>query len=154
MAQRKDLSGDACPVARTVDLVGDRWSLLILRDAFDGVRRFGAFQRNLGIARNMLTDRLRMLVEAEVLGVAPASDGSAYQEYVLTDKGRALFPLIVAMQQWGEAHLFAPGEAHSMLIERRSGRQVVEMTPRTQGGRPLRHEDTVVRKIGADDGGA
>jgi DNA-binding HxlR family transcriptional regulator len=148
------MSGDACPVARTVDVVGDRWSLLILRDAFDGVRRFGEFQRNLGIARNMLTDRLRMLVDAGVLAVAPASDGSAYQEYVLTEKGGELFPMIVAMQQWGEAHLFAPGEAHSTLVERRSGRQVVAMTPRTHGGRPLRHEDTAVRKIGSDEHGA
>jgi DNA-binding HxlR family transcriptional regulator len=145
------MSGETCPVARTVDVVGDRWSLLILRDAFDGVRRFGEFQRNLGIARNMLTDRLRMLVDAGVLAVAPASDGSAYQEYVLTAKGGELFPMIVAMQQWGEAHLFGPGEAHSTLVERRSGRQVGAMTPRTHGGRPLRHEDTAVRKIGSDD---
>ncbi|WP_196050165.1 winged helix-turn-helix transcriptional regulator, partial [Burkholderia pseudomallei] len=67
MARRRDMSDDACPVARAVDAVGDRWSLLIVRDAFDGVRRFSEFQRNLGIARNMLADRLKTLVEAGVL---------------------------------------------------------------------------------------
>lgn len=92
------MSDDACPVARAVDAVGDRWSLLIVRDAFDGVRRFSEFQRNLGIARNMLADRLKTLVEAGVLAAAPASDGSAHHEYVLTDKGRALFPVVVALR--------------------------------------------------------
>ncbi len=144
------MSGDACPVARTVDVVGDRWSLLIVRDAFDGARRFGEFQRSLGIARNMLTDRLRMLVDVGVLAAAPASDGSAYQEYVLTDKGRALFPVIVALRQWGEAHLFAPGEPYAPMVERRSGRPIVSMAPRTHGGRPLQPEDAVVEKIGPE----
>jgi DNA-binding HxlR family transcriptional regulator len=72
-----------------------------VRDAFDGMRRFGEFQESLGIARNILTDRLRLLVEAGVLDVAPASDGTAYQEYVLTPKGEALFPVIVTLRQWG-----------------------------------------------------
>ncbi len=82
----------------------------IVRDAFDGVRRFGAFQESLDIARNILTDRLRLLVEAGVLDVVPASDGSAYQEYVLKPKGEALFPVIVTLRKWGEANLFARGE--------------------------------------------
>ncbi len=76
-----------CPVARSADLLGDRWALLVIRDAFDGITRFGDFQRSLGAARNILSDRLRRLVEAGILQLQPASDGSAYQEYVLTAAG-------------------------------------------------------------------
>ncbi|AOJ67773.1 MULTISPECIES: winged helix-turn-helix transcriptional regulator [Burkholderia] len=151
MARRRDMSADACPVARAVDAVGDRWSLLIVRDAFDGVRRFTEFQRSLGIARNMLADRLKTLVDTGVLAAAPASDGSAHHEYVLTDKGRALFPVVVALRQWGEARLFAADEPRSRLVERRSGRPVAAMAPRTHGGRVLRPEDAFVDKLGTDD---
>lgn len=92
-----------CPVARSADLLGDRWALLVIRDAFDGITRFGDFQRSLGAARNILSDRLRRLVEAGILQLQPASDGSAYQEYVLTAAGLELFPLLVALRQWGSA---------------------------------------------------
>lgn len=88
MVKRTRLPDAECPVARSLDAIGDWWSLLIVRDAFDGIRRFGEFQRNLGMAKNILSARLRTLVEHGVLEVIPASDGSAYQEYVLTDKGR------------------------------------------------------------------
>ena len=76
------------------------WTLLIVRDAFDGVRRFGAFQKNLGIAKGVLTARLKEMVERGVMTVTPASDGTAYQEYVLTEKGRDLFAVVVALRQW------------------------------------------------------
>ena len=95
--KRKSFREAECPVARTLDAIGDWWSLLIIRDAFDGISRFSQFQQNLGIAKGMLTTRLRDLVEAGVLGLAPASDGSAYQEYVLTEKGRRLFLVIVSL---------------------------------------------------------
>ncbi len=88
MPPRKPLSKEPCPVARTVDLIGDRWSLLIVRDAFDGIRRFGDFQQSLGMARNMLTDRLQKLVGAGILARQDASDGTAYQEYVRYAAGR------------------------------------------------------------------
>lgn len=91
-----------CPVARTLNLIGDRWSLLIIRDTFDGIRRFKDFQQNLGVARNILSDRLKKLTDAGVLEMKPASDGTAYQEYVLTDKGEHLFTVIVALRQWGK----------------------------------------------------
>jgi len=139
-------TAEPCPVARALDVVGDRWSLLILRDAFDGVRRFGEFQRSLGIARNILADRLRKLVEQQVLEVLPASDGSAYEEYGLTDKGAALFRVIVGLRQWGEDHLFAQGEAHSVLVEKKSGAPVGRMELRGRNGRALQAADTVVKK--------
>lgn len=87
MARRKSLKEDACPMARTLDILGDRWSLLIVRDAFDGMKRFGEFQQSLGVAKNILADRLKNLVNEGVLSQAPASDGSLYQEYLLTPRG-------------------------------------------------------------------
>jgi DNA-binding HxlR family transcriptional regulator len=149
MAKRKSLRTDDCPVARAVDLVGDRWSMLIIRDAMDGISRFGDFQRNLGVARNILSDRLSALVEDGLLAVQPASDGSAYQEYVLTSTGESLFPAIVALRQWGERHLFAPGEAHSTLVEKTTGKRVTTMHPHDHEGKVLKATHTVVKKLAA-----
>jgi DNA-binding HxlR family transcriptional regulator len=147
MAKRKTMKHDACPVARAADVVGDRWAMLVVRDAFDGIRRFSDFQRNLGVARNILSDRLGMLVEEGILAVQPASDGSSYQEYVLTAKGEELFPVVVALRQWGERQLFGKGEAHSVLVETASGKPVAAMLPHDRAGRVLKPADTTVKKI-------
>lgn len=136
-----------CPVGRALDVIGDRWSLLIVREAFDGVSRFGDFQRELGVARNILTDRLRKLVDAGILLSQPAADGSAYQAYVLTPRGEGLFPIVVALRQWGEKHLFARGEKYSRLIDIGTGRPVPLMTPRTGEGRSLSASETRVKKV-------
>ncbi|MFI5425867.1 winged helix-turn-helix transcriptional regulator [Aeromicrobium sp. UC242_57] len=93
-----------CPVARAVDLVGDKWSLLILRDAFDGARSFTEFHRRLGVARNILTERLRKLTECGVLAHQVAESGKR-REYVLTDSGHDLLVAIVALRQWGASCL-------------------------------------------------
>ncbi|MBN4664266.1 helix-turn-helix transcriptional regulator [Pandoraea nosoerga] len=135
---------DTCPVARTVDVIGDRWSLLIVRDAFDGVRRFGDFLRSLGVARSMLATRLRALVDAGILAVQPASDGTSYQEYVLTPQGRELFTLIVALRQWGEKHRFGRREPHSTLVDTRTGEPLADLWPTTADGQPVAPEDTQV----------
>lgn len=100
MPAREKMKNETCPVARSVDIIGDRWSLLIVRDAFDGIRRFSDFQRSLGMARNILSDRLHKLVNSGILTMQSASDGTAYQEYVLTAKGERLFPVVVALRQW------------------------------------------------------
>lgn len=147
MPRRKPISDEPCPVARSVDLIGDRWSLLIVRDAFDGMRRFGDFQRSLGVARNILSDRLRKLVDAGVLKTQDASDGTAYQEYVLTAKGESLFPVVVALRQWGERHLFERGERHSELIDKRTGEPVLHMEPQAKDGSVLPPAVTEVRKV-------
>ncbi|KAF1051329.1 MAG: putative HTH-type transcriptional regulator [Stenotrophomonas maltophilia] len=144
-------SANPCPVARSLDLIGDRWCLLIIRDAFDGIRRFGDFQRSLGVARNILADRLRRLVEAQVLLTRPTAEGSAYQEYVLSERGERLFPLVVALRQWGEAHLFAPGEAHSQLLDRERQLPLAPLQPCDAEGRPVLAGQTYVRKLGAPD---
>lgn len=92
-------------MARTLDLVGEWWTLLILRDALGGVTRFSEFQQSLGMAKNILASRLRKLVDNGILELKPASDGSAYQEYVITEKGRSLTGVVAALRDWGEKHL-------------------------------------------------
>ena len=130
-----------CPVARSLDAIGDGWSLLIIRDAFDGIRRFGEFQRSLGMAKNILSTRLRSLVAHGVLEVVPASDGSAYQEYALTDKGYGLFNVIIGLRQWGEGFFYGAGEAHSVMVDRAQGEPLRALELRSADGRLLGPED-------------
>lgn len=136
-----------CPVARAVDVIGDRWSLLIVRDAFDGISRFSDFRRNLGLARNILASRLRDLVNAGILEVVPARDGSTYYEYALTEKGRELFSLIVALRQWGEEHLFEEGEPRSVLLDTKYERPLRRLEVADANGHTLTPSDAFVRKV-------
>src|SRR3954451_7206267 len=93
-----------CSAARTLETVGERWTLLIVRDALLGVRRFDDFQRSLGIARNVLTDRLGRLVDEGVLERRAYSEKPLRHEYRLTDKGRDLWPVVHALVSWGDRH--------------------------------------------------
>ena len=115
--KRTTFGTDACAIARAVDAIGDWWSLLIVRDALGGKRRFGEFQKSLGLAKNILTVRLRKLVDAGILVIEPASDGSAYKEYVLTEKGERLHVTMVALWQWGEDFAFSPNETAPRLMD-------------------------------------
>lgn len=147
MVKRTRFDDADCPVARSVDAIGDWWSLLIVRDAFDGSRRFNEFQRSLGVAKNILAARLRDLVANEILETTPISEGSPYQEYKLTEKGRALFPVIVALRQWGEAFSFADSEPHSELLDRRDGRPLAPLEVHAHDGRLLTPDDVAVAKL-------
>jgi DNA-binding HxlR family transcriptional regulator len=133
--KRKCLEDSDCPIARTLDVIGDWWSLLIVRDAFLGKRRFSEFQKSLGLAKNILCARLQKLVSHGVLTTAPASDGSAYQEYQLTEKGRGLYKVLVALRQWGEENLFEKQELDLLLVDRKHGRRVKSLELRAQDGR-------------------
>ncbi|MBF6413776.1 winged helix-turn-helix transcriptional regulator [Nocardia cyriacigeorgica] len=135
-----------CPVARALDLVGDRWSLLVIRDAMDGARSFTEFQRRTGIARNILTDRLRKLVDHGLLTQRTAPSGRR-QEYVLTEAGRDLFAVIVALRQWGERHAFGPGESRSSLVDEH-GTPVPPLAPAAANGSPLGPDNTRVLRVG------
>ncbi|MEC9244908.1 helix-turn-helix domain-containing protein [Nitratireductor rhodophyticola] len=152
MVKRTSHKDADCPVARPLDAIGDWWSLLIIRDAFDGLKRFGEFQKSLGLAKNILSARLKNLVNHGILDTIPASDGSAYQEYVLTEKGRGLFPLLVALRQWGEDHFFRPDESHVTLLDRETGQPVRRLELRSQDGRLLEPEDTVVKRAPPPEG--
>jgi len=146
--KRTSLESAECPIARALDAIGDWWSLLIIRDALRGMRRFGEFQKSLGLAKNILAARLRTLMGHGILELAPASDGSAYQEYVLTEKGRGLFPVLVALRQWGDAHYFEPGEVTTELVDRKRGRPVRTLELRAEDGRLLGPADTELRRLG------
>ncbi|MFD3927854.1 winged helix-turn-helix transcriptional regulator [Streptomyces sp. NPDC058614] len=101
-----------CPLARTLEVVGERWTLMIIRDAFYGVRRFGDFATQLGIPRAVLTNRLKSLVQEDVL--TREDDGVGGIEYRLTDKGVALWPVVHALMNWGEA-FYSPNGTKRVL---------------------------------------
>jgi DNA-binding HxlR family transcriptional regulator len=107
MALPKDYAGQRCSLSRALEIVGERWTLLILRDAFFGVRRFGDFAAHLGVPRAVLTERLESLREADVLAEAPGSHG--YREYVLTEKGVSLWPVVRDLLSWGDEYCSANG---------------------------------------------
>ncbi|MBA2743260.1 MAG: helix-turn-helix transcriptional regulator [Chthoniobacterales bacterium] len=144
MAKRKSHRKARCPVARPLDAIGDRWSLLIVRDAFEGMKRFGEFQESLGVAKNILSNRLKKLVEHGVLDALSATDGRPRHEYVLTAKGRGLFPLLVALRQLGEDFFFNPGERLVLLVDKRSGHPVRRVVVHSHGGQIVGHEETLV----------
>ncbi|MGY4312369.1 winged helix-turn-helix transcriptional regulator [Bradyrhizobium sp. JR3.5] len=143
--KRTSLAGDSCPVARALDVFGDWWSLLIIRDASLGRRRFGEFQASLGLAKNILTTRLRTLVERGILKMVPASDGSAYQEYVLTPKGHGIFPILVALRQWTEEFDDHPDEIATIMVDRDKGKPVKKLALLSQDGRVLGAADTTLK---------
>ncbi|UVJ45614.1 helix-turn-helix transcriptional regulator [Pseudomonas sp. LS1212] len=147
MAKQESLECSECPVARTLEAIGDRWSLMIIRDAFDDIRRFSEFQKSLGLAKNILASRLKALVELGVFEVQPASDGSAYKEYALTEKGRSVFPIVVSMRQWGERYMFGAGEIHSILLDNDHDRPVEVIEVRSAQGKMLGPQDCHRRRI-------
>jgi DNA-binding HxlR family transcriptional regulator len=142
--RRKSFENSACTIARALDVIGDWWSLLIVRDAMGGIRRFNEFQRSLEIPKNILTNRLKALVEHEILELLPAADGSAYQEYVLTERGRALMPVIVALSQWGSQYLFETGEQESAPVDFKAQRPLRKIELRSHDGRALKAKDIFV----------
>jgi DNA-binding HxlR family transcriptional regulator len=143
--KRTSLEHADCPIARSLDVFGDWWSLLIIRDALLGRRRFGEFRKSLGLAKNILATRLRALVDRGILKTAPASDGSAYQEYVPTPKGRGVFPIMVALRQWAEEFDAHPEEIATILVDREKGRPVRKLELYSQDGRLLGAADTALK---------
>jgi DNA-binding HxlR family transcriptional regulator len=102
--ERKSFEKMRCSVAQCLEVIGEWWSMLIVRDAFLGIRRFDDFQSRLGIARNVLAQRLAKLVDAGILDKRAYQDNPPRYDYVLTDKGRDLWPVLTAMRQWGDRH--------------------------------------------------
>jgi DNA-binding HxlR family transcriptional regulator len=145
MVKRTSFESDECPIARALDVIGDWWSLLIIRDALFGVRRFSEFQKRLGLAKNILAVRLRALVDQGILKMAPASDGSAYQEYVLTPKGHGIFPILVALRQWSEEFDARPEEIATILVDKEKGRPVRKLELYSEDGRLLTAADTSLK---------
>lgn len=126
-----------CPIAQTLELVGEWWTLLIIRNAFCGMCRFDDFQRHLDISSNILSARLQRLVASGILLRQPAPDDGRAVEYTLTDKGRALYPVLLALTQWGETWAPHPDGARLQLHERASGQPVAGLAAVTHDGRCL-----------------
>jgi DNA-binding HxlR family transcriptional regulator len=151
-----------CPIARSLDKVGEWWSILILRDALHGLTRFDEFRKSLGIAPNMLTRRLNALVEAGLLERRRYSERPPRDEYLLTEAGRDFQPVIHGLLAWGNKHFAPEGasvllvdaetglEADPVLVDRRSGRQIKEpefkLAPGPAAGERVR------RKLGFANG--
>lgn len=125
-----------CPIARSLERVGEWWSILILRDAFNGLTRFDEFQKNLNIAPNMLTRRLNGLVESGLLEKRQYNDKPPRHEYVLTERGRDFRPVILALLAWGNRH-FAPEGESVMLADRATGERVEPILVDAATGRPI-----------------
>ncbi|MFF8697156.1 winged helix-turn-helix transcriptional regulator [Streptomyces sp. NPDC015144] len=117
MPQRTSLAGADCAIAQALDVVGDWWTLLIVRDTARGVHRFDALQEELGVSRKVLTERLRLLVDAGVLAREPYQDRPPRYEYRLTPRGRALLPVLIALQDWGDTWLLGEGETMATAEE-------------------------------------
>ena len=125
-----------CPIARSLERVGEWWSILILRDALQGLARFDQFQQSLDIAPNMLTRRLKSLVEAGLLERRRYSDRPPRYEYLLTERGRDFRPVIVALYAWGNKH-FAPEGASVVLVDAETRRKADPVLVDRLSGRPL-----------------
>jgi DNA-binding HxlR family transcriptional regulator len=121
-----DYNGQVCSIAGALEVVGERWSLLIVRDVFLGLRRFDEIQANLGIARNVLQKRLTRLLEQDVLERRPYQERPPRYEYRLTEKGLDLWPTIVALMQWGDEHAAGPAGPPVVLEHRGCGGAVDE----------------------------
>ena len=134
--QRTSFEDINCSVAQCLEVVGDWWSMLIVRDAFLGVRRFDDFQARLGISRNILNQRLTKLVGAGVLARVPYQEHPPRSEYRLTDKGRDLWPVLTALRQWGDRWA-APGGAPLEMRHASCGRVVEAVAVCSDCGEPL-----------------
>jgi len=128
-----------CSLAQTLDVIGERWTLLVLRDAFFGARRFEQFQKSLGIARNILTARLNRLVEEGILDKRPVEAGRF--EYVLTEKGLDLQPVLLAMTHWGDRYKPHAKGKRIIFVDRESGRPIQRMAAHSEDGRVLKPRD-------------
>src|SRR5436190_2625773 len=135
---KRDYEGQNCSIARALEVVGERWTLLIVRDVFLGVRRFDALQENLGVARNVLTDRLNRLVEEGILERVRYSERPERYEYRLTRKGRELEIALIGLRQWGDKYV---SEKPPRLLRRKADRKPVVAALVPKGAPVLRPEE-------------
>jgi DNA-binding HxlR family transcriptional regulator len=138
---RRDYPGQNCSIARALEVVGERWTLLIIRDAFLGRSRFEEFQESLGIARNVLTDRLNRLVEEGILERVRYSERPERYEYRLTDKGRELGVALAGLRQWGDRYL---SEKPPRVLRRRADRKPVVAALVPKGAKAVRPDEVEI----------
>ena len=135
--KRTDFASWPCSIARSVDLLGDWWTPLVLKEAFLGVRRFDEMQRSLGIGRNVLTQRLRRLVDEGLLERVRYQERPDRYEYVLTDKGRDFYPVLAAMAAWGDRWLAGDDGPPIVLRHKTCGQEMHAQVVCSECGDPL-----------------
>jgi DNA-binding HxlR family transcriptional regulator len=139
--KRGRIANKECSIARAMAIVGDRWSILLLREAYYGVKRFDEFEYYVGVAPNILSNRLKKLVDAGVMSRIPLPEHAGRHEYVLTEKGRAFFPTYLALKRWGDDWLAEPEGPQVVFYDRASGREIDYPDLLAPDGKPLRLED-------------
>jgi DNA-binding HxlR family transcriptional regulator len=135
--KKTDLAQAGCAIARSLSVIGDWWTLLIVRDALVGSTRFSEFHENIGLAKNILSSRLKKLVEGKILTIEEDSASPLVRRYVLTSRGRQLAVVVVALWQWGEEHCFSPGKLEYSLADGASDRMLAKMEIKTTDGRRI-----------------
>lgn len=130
-----------CGVAQALEVLGDWWTLMIVRDAFFGARRFGDFQRSLGIAKNILSARLAHLVEHEILERVDVGREGERFEYRLTAKGEALLTVLTALREWSDEWVFGRGNEPMIVRDRKTGRLLPKLRVTDSDGKPLSRRD-------------
>lgn len=146
-----DFAAMACPIARSMAVLGERWAILILREAYYGSTRFDDFQRNLGIAPNILSARLKTLVGHGMLERAPVNEGSRLA-YQLTDKARDFFPAFVALKAWADRWMCGENGPLTVLMDRQTGKEVRASDLVRADGTPVTHD--AVRVVAGSGAGA
>ena len=133
-----------CPIAGLLNIFGDRWTLLIIRESFYGATRFSEFERHTLIAKNILSDRLSLLVKEEILQKSDIGENGTRYAYSLTDKGRDLLPILVAMYQWGNQHLYKNAQAPVSIIDRKNGQRIKMLRVKGADDKVLGLDDLIV----------
>jgi len=131
-------------VGHILDIIGEGWSMLIVREAFLGTRRFEEFQGRLGIARNILTARLKRLCANEILDRVPVKEGAKRHEYILTNKGKDMLPMLVALSQWGDKWVFGEDNVPVIFLDRAQGEPISSVRVFSTVGEVLRPRDIMV----------
>jgi DNA-binding HxlR family transcriptional regulator len=145
---KKDYPTQYCPVASTLEVIGERWTLLVVRDIFLGIRRFDDIQRDLGVARNVLQDRLEGLVEHGIVVKRQYQERPVRCEYRLTEKGADLWPVLVALLQWGDRHAIT-GERPMILRHRDCGGELDDRRRCTACGADVSVTEAAAVRTGA-----
>ncbi|TIH10930.1 helix-turn-helix domain-containing protein [Pseudomonas leptonychotis] len=145
----EELEQQPCSLARTLSVVGDRWTLLVLRESFLGIRRFDEFEKRLGITRHVLADRLKKLVEAAVLDKVAYQQRPLREEYCLSAKGRDLYPAIMALVHWGDRHMSGTEGAPIRHIHRGCGKPMHGVLVCSECGEPLAARDVTLEEAPA-----
>ncbi|MCA9669767.1 MAG: helix-turn-helix transcriptional regulator [Myxococcales bacterium] len=140
---RRRFDDQRCSIAQALEVLGDWWTLLIIREAFLGVRRFADFEARLGISKNILSQRLKHLVTHDVLAKIDAGEHGPRYEYELTARGKDLATVLTALRQWGDRWIYGEGNEPLVLLDRKTGRPIPRLRIVGEDGEPLRGSDMV-----------